>query len=105
LCTLGDGAHTNTAGAKKRLKDISTSETKAAVVQNTHLWVPGQVVGTFKPELIQEFIELYTKEYGEALDPDEANLMVLKLFELYRPFYEWHHEHCKGECMGPEQVP
>jgi hypothetical protein len=42
------------------------------------------------PDIIEEFIILYAGNYGETLDPDEAEHMIQQLFNLYQAFYEWH---------------
>ena len=44
------------------------------------------------PSTIDEFIDLYAQEYGEALGRDEAEHMIRQLFAFYRPLYEWHYD-------------
>ena len=44
------------------------------------------------PSTIDEFIDLYAQEYGEALERDEAEHMIRQLFAFYRPLYEWHYD-------------
>jgi hypothetical protein len=47
--------------------------------------------------LIDEFIALYTQEYGETLNPDEADHMIRQLFTFYQSFYEWHYHRTQQE--------
>jgi hypothetical protein len=49
------------------------------------------------PDIIEEFVILYAGEYGETLDPDEAEQMIRQLFNLYQAFYEWHYHRTQQE--------
>lgn len=42
------------------------------------------------PATIDEFIDLYAREYDVQLDRDEAEQIIRNLFNLYRHLHEWH---------------
>jgi len=45
-----------------------------------------------KPEIVQEFIDLYAREFGETLDECDAEVWIRQLFDLYRSLHEWHYD-------------
>lgn len=40
---------------------------------------------------VDEYIDIYDRNYGVRLDRDEAEHMIRMLLRLYRPLYEWHY--------------